>query len=94
MRINGNNFGQIIGMIKMIETKETKTGDITILTLEVRDKTKPTTNYVKIFNNPYGENLYVGQWIQCMTHIAQRSYKGTIYTDVVVDSIVFLPKNE
>lgn len=94
MRINGNNFGQIIGCIKKIETTVTKSDlEITTLTLEVRDKTKPTTNYVKIYSNPYGDELYVGQWIQCMTHIAQRTYRGAIYTDVVVDSIVFLPKN-
>lgn len=95
MRINGNNFGQIIGQIKKIEKTETKSGlEITTLTLEVRDKTKPTTNYVKIYNDPYGENLYVDQWIQCITHVTQRTHKGTIYTDIIVDSIVFLPKNE
>jgi hypothetical protein len=94
MRINGNNFGQIIGCIKKIEKTVTKNDlEITTLTLEVRDKTKPTTNYVKIYNSPYGDELHVDQWIQCMTHIAQRTHKNAIYTDVVVDCIVFLPKN-
>lgn len=95
MKINGNNFGQIIGKIKDISKTEIKDGRIiTTLKLEVRDNAKPLTMWVKLYNSTYDEILKKETWIQCITHVSQRRGRKNIFTDIVVDSIIFLPTNE
>lgn len=95
MKINGNNFGQIIGKIKDISKTEIKDGRIiTTLKLEVRDNAKPLTMWVKLYNSTYDGILKKETWIQCITHVSQRRGRKNIFTDIVVDSIIFLPTNE